>query len=589
MLTIKKRSGALMALAIVLSAIMTACSPPGARDLREGEELIQTGHAADAIPVLKEAVDTLRSSAPRVQATAWNLLGLAYQGAGQLDPASRAYLQALKFDRNLWEADYNLGCLRMQQQNIPGAIDYFTTYVTSHPKDINAVLLLSRARLDYALGRTGADKSRQLIAARTYYQYAEQLQSTAEACNALGLIELEFKNPNSEAINRAAYYFRLALQRDPNYAPALLNLGIVSQRYLNDPRGALDAYQKYLATTPPPANAAEIQSIAHQLDLSLRINLVEQHPATVPTNPAPVRASTVATERPAPRQPAPAFAKPPEPVATVKTQYALPPVTIPQPRSSPTPEQPAPVSPPVATTTTTATPSSDVATSSPNVSTEQTSASDSSPPPTEEKRSFVHKLNPLTWFSSRSKKSEPPEIPIPSEPAQSDRYTYPLPVLPIPGDRKLAEQLTHEGHLAERQSNRGQAIQDYEQAVRADPTYYDAALALGLAAIDAKEYSTALDSLGQALNLQADSSDARYAFAWALGKKGYYQDAVNELEKLLDEHPNEARAHILLGNFYAENLRETNKAREQYLKAVALLGPQSPQAVGIQAWLDQHP
>lgn len=153
----------------------------------------------------------------------------------------------------------------------------------------------------------------------------------------------------------------------------------------------------------------------------------------------------------------------------------------------------------------------------------------------------------------------------------------------------MAQQLTSQGHLAEHQGNRAEAVRDYQEAVKADPTYFEAGLALGLAAVDAKDYPGALDALGQALTVDANSADARYAFAWVLGKRGYYQDAANELGKLLSVHPQEVRAHLLLGNFYADNLDQQKLAREQYLKALELIDPQSAQAAVLRAWLDQHP
>ncbi len=104
-----------------------------------------------------------------------------------------------------------------------------------------------------------------------------------------------------------------------------------------------------------------------------------------------------------------------------------------------------------------------------------------------------------------------------------------------------------------------------------------------------KDYPTALDALGQALTLQANSADARYAFAWVLGRRGCYQDAANELGKLLSAHPREVRARLLLGNIYADNLGQPKLARDQYLKALELIEPQSSQAAVIRAWLDQHP
>jgi tetratricopeptide (TPR) repeat protein len=575
MLTIKKRKCALQALAIVLAAGLTACGPPGARDLRKGERLIQGGDFAGAIPVLTDGLQALRDAPPSVQAGAWNLLGLAYHGAGQWDAASRAYLQALKLDRDLWVADYNLGCLRLEQTNFSGAIDYLTTYTTSHPKDVNGFILLGRARLKLAMEHPASERIRQLQLenARLDYEYAEHLRGTAEACNALGLIELQRRAPGADAVKAAVSLFRLALQRDPHYPPALLNLAIVLQRF--DPREALEKYREYLALQPAPPQAAEVERLARQLDLDLRISIVRASPApTAPANPVPSRQASAPIENPA--------AKPASPPSAKAVQAQKPPATLLL--AAPPENPPPPAAPP-------ARPAAPVARTAPPAETPippaEVTATETPPanPPEEKSNSFIQKLNPLNWFSGKTRTTE---TPIPSAGA-GERYNYPLPVTPIPGDRKVAEQLTAQGRQAERQGNRPEAMRDYQEAIKADPTCFQAGLALGLAAIDAKDYSTALDALGQALTVQENSADARYAFAWVLGKRGFYQDAANELATLLSTHPREARARLLLGNLYFDNLGQPKQARDQYLKALELVDPQSSQAATIRAWLEQHP
>jgi tetratricopeptide (TPR) repeat protein len=586
MLTIKKRRFTLQVLALISVASLTACGPPASRDLHKGEQLIQSGQCAAAIPILNEAVLLLRGAPPPVQANAWNLLGLAYHGAGQSEAASRAYLEALKLDRNLWAVDFNLGCLRLEQSNFPGAIDYLTTYTTSHPKDVNGFLLLGRARLKSALERAGPEKSRQLQLeyARQDYEYAEKLRSTAEACNALGLIELLRRSPGPEAVRTSLSFFKLALQRDPHYPPALLNLAIVLQR--SEPREALEKYREYLALQPVPPQAAEVEKLARQLDLDRRITLVPQNPSPPPATPAssgPPRQMPAPVENPVLKPAPPPTAKAaPTPKPAASLQLSAPPAN-PPPAAGPPPQSPVPS--PTAPVTRTTPPGEEANPAAPVTATETPPVK----PPEERKTSFVEKLNPLNWFSRKSEKTEASVTAAPSEAGSAERYTYPLPVTPIPGDRKLAERLTTEGRQAEHQSNRAEAMRDYREAMKADPTYFEAGLALGLVAIDVKDYPTALDALGQALTVQANSADARYAFAWVLGKRGCYRDAANELGKLLSAHPREVRARLLLGNIYSDNLGQPKLAREQYLKALDLIDPQSSQAAVIRAWLDQHP
>jgi tetratricopeptide (TPR) repeat protein len=577
MLTIKKRSRFLWIVAVIVAGSQTGCGPPGAREFRKGEEFMQAGDYTNAVAVISDGLKLMHDGPPAQQARALNLLGLAYQNAGELDDASRAYESALKLNRNLWVADYNLGCLRMQQTNFVGAVDYFTTYTTSNPRDVNGVLLLARSHLELAMQvRSGAERARQLEGARLDYEYAETLKSTAEACNALGLIQLQqVRTLSADRMRTAISLFQTALERDPHYGPALLNLAIVLQNYANEPKDALADYQQYLALQPAPPQAADVAKIAHDLDVKLRISMVPengvvtQNPAPTPTRPAPVPVAT----RPANPAPQPVV----QPVQPVKPAPAQP-VSAPSVASTP-PESSAP---PVTTRPAATAPPNEVA-SAPSSTTETSTAE-----APEEKRTFIQRLNPMNWFSSHSRNTEPTAMPLPVEPANPDRYTYPLPVIPIPGDRKKAEQLMSAGREAQRNSDREQAMEDFQQATKIDPTYFEPAMALGMAAIDAKDYPTASDALGQALMLQPDSADARYAFAWVLGRRGYYQDAVIELRKLLSARPNELRAHLLLGNFYSDNLGDIKLAREQYTKALALMDQQSAQAAVIKEWLEKH-
>jgi Flp pilus assembly protein TadD len=400
------------------------------------------------------------------------------------------------------------------------------------------------------------------------------------------LIELQRRIPGTESVKTSVSFFKLALQREPHYPPALLNLAIVLQRYLDEPREALQTYHEYLALQPVPPQANEVEKLARQLDLDLRITIVPQHPTAPPATPAnsgPPRQVPAPVENPVPKPAPPPTAKAtPMQKPAASLQLSAPPAN-PQPATGPPPQSsvPSPTAPVTQTT-----PPGDAANPTADVTAVETPPVK---PPEERKTSLVQKLNPLNWFSGKTKKTDATETAAPSEGGSADRYTYPLPVTPIPGDRKLAERLTSEGRQAEHQSNRAEAMRDYQEAMKADPTYFEAGLALGLAAIDVKDYPTALDALGQALTLQANSADARYAFAWVLGKRGYYRDAANELANLLSAHPREVRARLLLGNIYADNLGQPKLARDQYVKALDLIEPQSSQAAVIRAWLDQHP
>jgi tetratricopeptide (TPR) repeat protein len=103
-----------------------------------------------------------------------------------------------------------------------------------------------------------------------------------------------------------------------------------------------------------------------------------------------------------------------------------------------------------------------------------------------------------------------------------------------------------------------------------------------------RNYNQSLAAYEMALAIQPDSVDARYNFALALKAAGYVTDTVNELEKIVAANPNEVRAHLALGNLYAQQLHDPVRARRHYLKVLAV-NPANPQAGDIQFWLSSNP
>jgi len=558
-----------------VGTLVTACAPPGERQLQQGQHAIEAGEFSDAVVLLREATRVLGDAPPAVQAKAWNLLGLACHESGRLDDAAKAYLTALKLDRDNVAIDYNLGCLRSQQSNFPGAVDYLTRYVTLRPRELQGYLQLGTAQLHSALERAGPERNRLLEAARRDFENAEKVSPSPYAANALGMCECQRRPAGLESIRAAAKDFTLALQRDPHSAPATLNLAILSQQYLNQPSQALNLYRHYLTLHPSPPYTNEVAKLVYDLNLKQSIIIT---PAAAPahtTAPAPGPASPLAKANITPSNP---VAVPrPLPAESPPSQAVVP--------------APARISSSLSTAQTPPETASDVNTSNSTFNTSNSApepvVTDTAIPP---RKTISQRLNPLSWFAGKPKPAEasaPIEVEPPPLPAGS-RYEYPPPVTPIPGDRAQAKRLEAEAMRAQQAGDVTQSLRAYKDAAAADPTFYDASYGLGLAALNARDYPTALAALHRALALQEDSAEARYAFAWALKKRGYTEDAVHELEKLVARHPNEARAHLLLGSLYAENLGQPKLAREQFIQTLAL-DPANAQAASIRAWLKLNP
>ena len=131
-------------------------------------------------------------------------------------------------------------------------------------------------------------------------------------------------------------------------------------------------------------------------------------------------------------------------------------------------------------------------------------------------------------------------------------------------------------------------MQAYRQATQADPSYFEAYYNLGRGGLRRQGFSGGAVGLRKRAGDQPDSASARYNFALVLRDSGYLLDAAAELEKVVVANPNEARAHLALGNLYALRLRQPAQARQHYLKVLEI-EPRHPQATAIRYWLVANP
>jgi len=562
MLTIKKLFGKSF-IFLTLAALLTGCLPPEQRALLDGKQLLDKGRFSEAIEELKVATSLMNTNAQ-----AWNYLGLAYHQTGQATNAADAYLKALKFDQNLDEAHYNLGCLWLDQNRPDLAKTELTAFTLRRANSADGLVKLGTAHLRIARSTNGAAVARELTASEKSFNEALRLEGqNLEALNGLGLVQQQRQRPRE-----AAQFFNTALKHQPDYPPALLNLAIVSHLHLNDRQTALQRYREYLGLKPQPPDwntvSATVRSLEQELGVSTRpappppaaqniavtnlpkpaTNVVARAPAPAPTPPA------VTTPRPAAHAPpntqnVQAVRLPPEPV--VRPAHDVSP--------APTPSTPVPSTQAVA------------------------SASGN--------RSFLQRMNPKNLFNGETS-APPPTAAAPAvsgaDPAGTTpkfaRYTYRTMPKPVPGDPAAAERAFAKGVQAQRANELFDAIQAYRQATQLDPAYYDAYYNLGLAATQTGNLQPALTAYESALAIRPESLDGRYNFALVLKQANYPVDAVLELEKILRTYPNDARVHLALGNLYAQVLRQPVKAREHYSKVLEI-NPENPQAGAIHDWL----
>jgi tetratricopeptide (TPR) repeat protein len=509
----------------------------------------------------------------------------------------------------LSEARFNLGCLWLTQNKPEAAKAEFTAYTLHWPKAPEGYLKLGAAQL----------RTREPSAAEKSFNEALRLSpQNAEALNGLGLARLA-RGQTGEA----AQYFQSALKQQPGYRPALLNLAIVAHQYLRDRPLALQKYREYLALKPPPANADALAATVRQLEQELNPPVRRAvtnatplaSPATPPAKPVATNVARVASApKPEPASNAPKAA-PTHLPKPIPTNVAKPAPVVATPAATnvevvklaaepvlkqgqevavaPAPKQAPPVQPLVPAA----------------------SAGASAAEPKAAKRGFFESINPLNLFRSREK---PPMRPTPLGPAPSaaarepakpstaaaepvaagaaapvptgppGRYAYQPPARPVTGDRAAAERLFAQGVQAYQAHRLAEAIQAYRSAVKLDPSLFEAHYNLGLAAAEAGNLPLALTAYEAALALRPGSVDARYNFALVLKQTNHPVDAADELERIVTSYPNETRAHLALGNLYAQQLDQPGKARQHYLKVLEI-EPRHPQASAIHFWLAANP
>ncbi len=538
MLIIKNSAAHAFLSLLLLTLVLAGCTPRGPRALLDGKKLLEQERYPEATEKLQLATQLMNTNA-----VAWNYLGLAYHHSGLSTNAEYAYSKALALDRDLVEAKFNLGCLRLETGQFEPAKNALMAYTALRGNAPEGWVRLGTA--EYHLEEMAA-------AEKSFIEALHLDNKNAEAWNGLGLIQVQRRD-----FNQATQFFTNALIVQADFAPALLNLAIVNQSYLNNRAVALQKYREYLALPNRTEKWEAVNEIAQSLEEEL--------------NPQSTAAAVPAT----------------------RTEPARPETRIESARRNPEPEQIARSSPePVAK------PARDSSASSrsANVVRAETPATKPSVAKEEskEKGGFLHQINPMNLFRRGSKSNETADQTKPARSAASSevasgfpRYQYRNPPRPATGDSSAAETVFNQGSRAHQAGRLAEAVQSYENAIRLDPAFFQAYYNLALAAAANGNLSQALTAYETALAIRPDSLDARYNFAVMLKQANYILDAEKQLENLLADHPNEARAHIALANIFARQLRQPAKAREHYTKALEL-DPGSPQAPAIRYWLSSH-
>jgi tetratricopeptide (TPR) repeat protein len=552
---------------------LAGCTPPGPKAFLEGKRLLDKGDYRHAVEKLKLATSFLPTNA-----LAWNCLGVAYQSAGARSEAEAAYRHALELDRDLMEAHYNLGGLYLEQ-NPADKLDAARMHLMA--------FTIRRSSAE-GLAKLGTAQLRLKEAGPAEKSFSEALKLNPgypEALNGLALARLQ-RGRTAEA----AQVLGTLLQKYPAYPAALLNAAVLEQQYTHNRASALKYYRQYAALRPPPEDAEQVAAVIRQLELELAPTpAFKPLPGTAPaTSSATLNASAVAAPV-AKDMAAPGVPKTNAALASLRPRVA--------------PPQPMPTITIALSPSTNSTPQ----TPRPNVSNSPL-ATRQSPPPTALTTSApvaapseIVKLRSEPQVRTADDSAPAPAIKLParapdsgtappasSGESKSPRYVYRSPARPTAGNRALAEQIFTEG-LQEQQKRRFQEAQAaYRRSTQADPSFFKSHFNLAVVLTESGDLRSALPEYELALAIDPESADARYNFGLGLKQCGFLVDAVSEFDRVLAAKPAESRAHLALGNLFAQQLQQPVKARTHYLRVLEL-DPRNPQANAIRYWLSANP
>jgi len=597
--TIKIQVGKSFILFLAAVTFFAGCSPPGPRALLKGQKLLEEGRYSEAVEKIRLATQLLGMT----NAQAYNYLGVAYHQAGNSAEAEKAYQRALTLNPDLAEARFNLGCLWLDQNKLEQAKLELTAYTLRRPNSFEGWLKLGSAQLGASESGSQFARAGELAAAERSFNAALSLNPrSAEAMTSCGLVKVR-RGKASEG----AQLFNNALVQQSNYAPALLNLAIVEHQFLSDRSQAPKRYREYVALKPVPENVEAVRRVIGQLEQELA---PVPHPlpassAPIGTNPLSANmlvsesARTLATNKPlvtnAVRM---AIASKPE---NANTSRPAPVTFASKPASAPAPLP--------ATNFTVETLAAEPTVKAaqdnpatfgvaPNAAGRSPELSASATNQSVEKRTLLQRLNPVSLFAGNSNPSAKTTLtnslsagsgaPLDLSTSDFPRYTYHSPAKPPRGNHSEAERSFAQGVQAQQAQRLNEAIPAYRRATQVDPSYFDAYYNLGLAASEAGNLTMALSAYETALAIKPDSLDARYNFALTLKQGNYCGDAAHELEQLLRREPNDSRAHLALGNLYAQQFQQPALARAHYLKVLEN-DPRNPQAGAIRYWLTDNP
>ena len=215
---------------------------PGEREYEKAINAWEKGNLVQARTLFEKAAGRL--TANESKAMAYNNLGLVLWELDEPGEAAEAFDSACGLTDSVTEANLNLAIALFHDGQLDKSRLPLNMYLGEHPESKTALALQS---LIAAQNQDWAQ------AARVMGEAAAADPDDPAAQNDLALAELNHDQNSAQAIAR----LKQITARHPDYVPALYNLGVIHDQWLQDKPTALGYYRDYLSKAGADASHAQ--------------------------------------------------------------------------------------------------------------------------------------------------------------------------------------------------------------------------------------------------------------------------------------------------------------------------------------------
>ncbi len=214
----------------ILGAVLGCGGGPGEREFRGGVREFERGSYVRAKTLLEKSITERPGSA--ANAVAYNYIGLAEWKLEQLQRAIEAFENSRSLNPSLVEPTYNLAAILHDSGDLARAATLLEEAALADPADSRSLEFL---------GRIYMQSGKWQEARRVLFGALARAPQSPRVLTALALAEI-----HASGADKAIFYLMRALERQPDYPPALFNLGVIYLQEMKDKDQAAAYFRKYL-------------------------------------------------------------------------------------------------------------------------------------------------------------------------------------------------------------------------------------------------------------------------------------------------------------------------------------------------------